>query len=179
MKMAWHRLTNPLQQRLEAQLLPYYQQLQPREQRLLLAAAVVLPLLLLIFGIMLPLHDRHQALQTQLAQAQQQAAEAMALANMLQSQGGQQAQVADGNLLTQVESLARATQVRSYMTRIKPQAMPNSDSERLMLQMKDVPYAALLRFMHQLAAAHAGFDNVQIRRAEHSGVVQFRALISR
>jgi len=66
-----------VRQRIETELLPRYQQLESREQHLVLIAAVLLPLMLIVFGWLLPLQDRQKALRAELAQVQAQAAEAV------------------------------------------------------------------------------------------------------
>jgi len=168
-----------LRERLEASLLPRYQQLESREQRVLLFAAIVLPLILVVFGLLLPLQDHQQALQKQLTAAQIQAAEAEQLAlflsqhaSELQSSGGVQQ-----NLLTTVEGLARQTSVRSFMVRIKPHTLPDG-SEQLMLRMKDAPYDATLRFIHALASHKLGLSSLKLQPAKVSGHIHVRAVIT-
>ena len=168
-----------LRQRMETELLPRYQQLEIREQRLLLIAAVVLPLLLLVFGLLLPLQDSQKELRAQLAQVQTQAAEAEHLAQALVKQGaaGKGAGVASGNLLTVVDQLARKTQVRRFMTRIKPNRTPDGH-EQLMVRMKDAPYDATLRFIHALADHHIGLNSLKLQAADNPGHIHVRAVIT-
>lgn len=175
LRMPWIRL----RERIAATLLPRYQQLESREQRVLLVAAIVLPLILVVFGLLLPLQDRQIALQKQLAAAQTQAAEAEQLALFLaqhasdvKSTGG-----VEQNLLTTVEALARQTRVRSFMVRIKPHTLPDG-SEQLMLRMKDAPYDATLRFIHALASNKLGLVSLKLQPAKVSGHVHIRAVIT-
>ena len=160
----------PLQER--------YQQLQAREQWLLKVAAVVVPLLLLVFAVILPVMDQQQALKKSLAVLQQQADEAERLAHLLVKQGGakQRSGTAD-TLLSRVEQQARQSHVRNYMTRIKPQPSPTSKSRRLMLQMRAVPYDDLLRFVAALAAGHISIHYIKLQAAAKAGHVDIYAVV--
>jgi len=73
----------PLIQRFEQEWLPRYQQLDNREQRLVLVAAVLLPVMIVLFGLILPLKDRHDALRENLVAVQSQAVEAEKMARYL------------------------------------------------------------------------------------------------
>jgi len=168
-----------LRQRIEAELLPRYQQLEVREQRLLQVAAVVLPLMMLVFGMLMPLQDSQKDLRTRLAQVQVQATEADNLAQSLVKQGGvgKGAGVASGNLLTVVDQLARQSQVRRFMTRIKPNRTPDGH-EQLMVRMKNAPYNATLRFIHALADRHLGLNALKLQAADTPGYIHVHAVIT-
>lgn len=168
-----------LRQRIEAQLLPRYQQLESREQRMLLVAVVVLPLIFMVFGLLLPLQDRHQVLRAELVQVQAQATEAAGLALYLSQHADERksAGAASGNLLAVVERMARQTQVRRFMTRIKPNTSPDGH-EQLMVRMKDAPYDAMLRFIHALAGRHLGLKMLKLQAADSPGHVHVRAVIT-
>ncbi len=168
-----------IRQRIEEQLLPRYQQLEAREQHIVLAAAILLPLMFMVFGLLLPLQDRQQALRVELAQVQAQATEAKALARYLKQHAAEQkkAGTAAENLLTLVERMARQTQVRSFMTRIKPNNSPDGH-EQLMIYMKDAPYDGTLRFIHALAGHHLGLKMLKLQAADAPGHVHVRAVIT-
>ena len=175
----WNNWLSPLRQRWEEQWMPRYQALEAREQRLVVAAAVILPLALIVFGLLLPLQDRQAELQARLLTAQAQAVEAEQLADYVlahtaELQPGVQV---SGSLLTVVDRLARQHHVRNYMTRIKPHNLP-AGGEQLMLRMKDVPYDATLRFMHALAAQHLGLESLKLQPTGNPGYVHVRAVIS-
>lgn len=156
-----------------------YRGLQLRERRLILTAAVLLPLMILVFGIALPLQDRQKALQAELSSLQQQAAEAEQLAERLmavdtkQQNGGKPV-----NLMTAVEGLARQGKVREYMTRIRPQASTDSQSQSLMLQLKNVPYKAAISFVDAIAREHLGLSSIKIQAGKSTGLVHLQAVIS-
>jgi len=168
-----------LRQRIETEILPRYQQLESREQRIVLIAAVVLPLMLIVFGWLLPLQDRQQALHAELAQVQARAAEAEELARYLQLHAAEQKRggAASENLLSLVERMARQTQVRSFMTRIKPSQSPGGH-EQLMVSMKNAPYDATLRFIHALASRHLGLKTLKLQAADAPGHIHVRAVIT-
>jgi len=168
-----------IRQRIEAQLLPRYQQLDGREQRIVFVAAVILPLMLIVFGVLLPLQDRQEILRTELAQVQAQVAEAEGLAVYLNKHAAEQkgAGAGSGNLLSLVERMARQTQVRSYMTRIKPNNSPDGH-EQLMVRMRDAPYDATLRFIHALASRHLGLNSLKLQAADAPGHLHVRAVIT-
>ena len=156
-----------------------YRGLQLREQRLILVAAVLLPLMILVFGIALPLQDRQKALQAELSFLQHQVAEAEQLAERLmaadtkQQNGGKPA-----NLMTAVERLARQGKVREYMTRIRPQASTDSQSQSLMLQLKNVPYKTAIGFVDAIAREHLGLSSIKIQAGKSTGLVHLQAVIN-
>jgi len=164
----------------ETHLLPRYQQLEVREQRIVLLASVLLPLMFIVFGLILPLQERQDHLRADLKKVQAQVAEAERLALYLtehavelKASGG-----AAENLLSRVERLARQTKVRAFMTRIKPQFSPDSGSQRLMVTIKDVPYDAILRFIHTLAEQNLDLDGIKLQATKSPGRVHLRAMIS-
>ena len=187
MNSAAGRLQNGYQQAqgqaqswLHSRILPRYQQLEMREQRVLLAAAVILPMVLLIFGLLLPMQDEQKALQAELAVLQQQAETAERLAIQLAEsaitgkQAGQQAP-----LLATVERLARHSKARKYMTRIRPQPTVSGKGQRLMLHLKNVPFDANVRFVDALAREHLGLNSMKIQAGTSAGLVHVQAMISR
>ncbi|WP_161595210.1 type II secretion system protein GspM [Mariprofundus erugo] len=165
----------PLRERVETDLLPRFQQLQSRERYLLLAAAFILPLMMLIFLLILPMQDRITELNRSLKIAQQQAGEAERLARQLVAGGG--SKMAPVNVLSDVERLARASKVRQYMTRIRPQNMPDSRGQRLLIELKDVPYNDMLHFVDALAGARLELINMKVQPGSSAALVQVQSLI--
>ncbi len=160
--------------------LPRWQACSPRERMLLMAAAVLLPLAVLVFGVWLPLHDANRALRAQAADIERQAAEAERLAARIvaagvRQGGGHGAGGAQGSLLATVERLARESGVRGAMSRIRPQ--PAARGERLLVEFRDVPFDALVRFVDGLARAGADLAGMRVQRAAASGRVHARAVI--
>jgi len=181
MKERLKLLLDPAQLWFEEQLLPHYQKLEIREQRLVLAAGVLLPLMLIMFGLMLPLNDRQESLRSELSLIQAQATEAERLALFLtehsaESKGNNGA--ASGNLLSRVERLARQTKVRGFMTRIKPQPSLQGDKQSLMVKIKNVPYDKVLGFIHALASQNVGLSSLKIQAATSAGLVHVNAVIT-
>lgn len=156
-----------------------YRALQQREQRLILAAAVLLPLMILVFGIALPLQDRQKVLQAELVSMQQQAAEAEQLAERLMAvDTKQQNSGKPENLMTTVERLARQGKVREYMSRIRPQGSTDSQSQKLMLQFKNIPYKAAISFVDAVAREHLGLSSIKIQAGKSAGLVHLQAVIN-
>lgn len=165
----------PLRDRIQTDLLPRFQQLQSRERYLLLAAGCTLPLMMLIFLLILPMQDRIQELTRSLITAQQQAAEADTLARQLVASGGSKA--TQVNVLTAVERLARISRIRQYMTRIRPQNMPDSSGQRLLIELKDVPYNDMLRFVGALADGRLELINMKVQPGSSAALVHVQSLI--
>jgi len=158
---------------IEQQWLPYYQGLAEREQRLLQIFSVVLPMLILVFAIISPIHDAWQSKQVVVQKLYAQVQEAESLALRLQSQGNVPQQ---GNLMTQVDQLARQTQVRTFMTRIRPQ--PAADGQqRLLLQMQDAPYQKMVDFLAMMAKKGIGLEQVKLQKSEKDGYVHVQATL--
>jgi len=168
----------PLIQQFEQELLPRYQQLDNREQRLVLTAAALLPVIIMVFGLMLPLKDRQNALQKDLVAAQAQAVEAERMAQyLLEHAAERQTGGASENMMTIVERIARQTNVRSFMTRIKPQISPDGGESRLMISMRNVPYDAILRFIHAIAKRNLGLNSLKFRAADTPGHIHVSAVL--
>ncbi|MDX8407963.1 MAG: type II secretion system protein GspM [Mariprofundaceae bacterium] len=161
----------------EAEVLPRYQQLEVREQRLVLAAAILLPLLLLIFGVILPIQDKQRALRADLVALQHQAAEAQQLASSIRQQGVSGKPRSSVNVLAAVERLARQFKLRQSMTRIRPQPVAEGRKQRLMLQMKNAPYEQVVRFTQALAGEHLGLNSLKIQQGKSPGLVHIQAVI--
>jgi type II secretory pathway component PulM len=155
-----------------------YRGLQLREQRLIQAAAVLLPLMILVFGIALPLQNRQKALQAELATMQHQAVEAEQLAEQLMAADTKQQNGKPANLMTAVERLARQGKVREYMTRIRPQVSTGSQNQSLMLQLKNIPYKAAIGFVDAIAHERLGLSSIKIQAGKSAGLVHLQAVVS-
>jgi len=156
---------------------PRYDALQPSEQRIIKVAGVVLPLMLLIFGVFLPVSDKHAVLQEDVQQLASNLQEAKVLAALI-AQNPQQTQSkgSDSNqMLTLVDKLARESGVRSFMTRLRPQQIMGQQG-RLQAQMKSVPYDKLVVFLAALAKHHLPTSSIKIQAAT-PGVVHVQAVI--
>jgi len=168
-----------LQMLFEEHLLPRYQQLENREQTIVLAAAVLLPLIIIVFGLILPLQDRQQILLKELTLVQNKATEADTLATYLNEHAAElNANTGTESLLTTVERLARQTKVRRFITRIKPQSSPTLGQQGLLLRIKDVPYDATLRFVHALAKRGLGLKSMNIQTTKTPGYIHLNAIIT-
>lgn len=158
----------------EQQLLPRYQALSYRDQRMLLILAAFLAVALPLFGLILPLHDRVEQAGAYLIKVKSEAAEAKLLADRMQ-QGG--AKRAGGNVMSTVDRLARSSGVRSFMTRIRPQPI-SGGSEALTVQMKDVPYRETIAFLEALAKAGLGLSQLKLQSADSPGHIHVQAVIT-
>ncbi len=161
----------------QARFAPRYAGLQASEQRLLLIAAVVLPLILFIFGLVLPVFDKHRLLQedvSNIALELQQAKQLAALV-LVQPQSSSHTAKNSNQLLTLVDQLAREAGVRRFMTRLRPQQIMGKQG-RLQAQMKAVPYAKVLIFIGALADNNLALPTLKIQ-AVSPGVVHVQAVI--
>lgn len=172
---AWRRLAAGVRDRIERDWLARWHGLAERERRVLAAAAVLLPLMLLVFGVLLPLHDAHRRLQADAAAMERMAVEAERLAERILARGDA-ATAPRRNLMAMVESLARETGVRAAMSRIRPQPAAGG-GQRLLVEFRDAPYAALVRFVDRLARGSADLVEMRVQRASTSGRVHARAVI--
>lgn len=154
----------------------WYRALQKREQRLIIAAAIVLPLMILLFVVILPLQDHQQQLKDENTLLQQKAIDAEKLADYLVSH--QMGKVRGRlNAMALVEQLARDAQVRRFMTRIRPQPVVTGAGQRLMLQMKDVPYSASIEFVSRLAAKGLTIISVRMQQGRISGEINLQMVL--
>lgn len=163
-----------LQKLIEQQLLSRYQALPQREQRMLIMLALFLAVMLPLFGVVLPLEDQRTAMAENVRVLQTQAAEAGRLADQLQS-GGRAA--ASGNVMTEVDRIARSSGVRKFMTRIKPQAGAGRNKS-LVLQMKSAPYREIVSFVAALADKGLGLSQMKLQAADTSGYVHLQAVVT-
>jgi len=171
------KLIAPARHWLQQEIAPRFGQLELREQRLVLAAAVLLPLMMVVFLVVLPMQDRRALLQQHMLAMQQQAMQAEALAEQLLASGGAKTEQ-PVSLLAHVERIARQTGVRRYMTRIRPQQTPGSKGERLMLQLKNVPYQDVLRFTDSLVRSKLNVISMKIQTGNSAGMTHVQAVIA-
>ncbi len=172
----WENMRDKATLTWEKSFAPRYNALDEREQRIVRLAAIIIPLAVLIFGIILPVADKNTALQQEVAALSQQAQEANALADVLALQPKQQGNT-DNNILSQVDNIARQTAVRTFMTRLRPQQLMG-DSQQLLTQIKDVPYKDVVAFI--AALEKAGFSLSQLKiQAAAPGYVHMQATIDR
>jgi len=158
---------------LEKHWLPYYQSLVEREKRVLLFAAVVLPIMVLVFAIILPLNDARHNKQLTLNALQQQVSEAESLVARLQEKGGVQGRE---SVISKVDQVARVSKVRQFMTRLRPQIGSNG-GQRLLVQMRDVPYDKTVVFFEALSRAGLLLMQVKLQHAELQGYIHVQAII--
>lgn len=158
----------------EQQLLPRYQALSDRDQRVLLILALFLSVSLPLFGMILPLNDNLTAAREQLAILKLQAVEAGHLADRLQSGGGNTGR---GDVMSTVDRLARSSGVRQFMTRIRPQVQADG-GKALVVHMKDAPYKESVRFISSLAQAGLGLTSMKLQAADSPGHIHLQAIIS-
>ncbi|RMH50118.1 MAG: hypothetical protein D6682_07780 [Zetaproteobacteria bacterium] len=154
---------------------PRYRALQPREQRVVLLAVVALPVIVVIFGLLLPARDRLEAAQARVVQLQRQRIEAERLADRLRHAARRPA---PENALAAVEKLARDHGVRSAMTRIKPQA-DFSGRQTLLLQMRGAPFARVVPFLRGLIDGGLEILQAKLSATAVPGRVDVRLVVAR
>lgn len=152
-------------------VLPRYRQLQQREQRLLLGTGMVLPLLVLVFGLWLPLRDEADAMHAAMPDLQAQLAEANMLAGKVTAGGsaGGAKTAAQGDLLTRVDTVARSSNIRQFITRIKPQ--PGLSGQSVLVQLRKLPYADAVRFLAGMAGQGVNCERARLSDVEANGLV--------
>ncbi len=175
MRGAQALLDNPLVARVQVEVRDRYALLQPREQRIALVAAILLPLIIMVFGFWLPLRDRIQSLEAGMPEFTAQLAEAQQLAARAEKNGG--ATVAHGDLLSIVEQQARATKVRRFITRIKP--MPGTGNQRVLVQLRKARYADVVNFFVQMAGQGVTGSRVKLTAVgQRNGLVDVNVSFS-
>jgi type II secretory pathway component PulM len=161
---------------IKARLLPRYQRLQPREQRLLQVAAWLVPALVLVFGLILPLHDRVVRLRSDIGALAAQAGVANALADQLRLHGTRAPAAA--NPMSGIETAAQQTKVRGFITRIKPDLSPADGKQRLIVNLKAAPYADLVHFLGRLRAQGMRVARAKLYAIDQPGLVDAELTLS-
>ena len=171
-KISLNLSANPRIRRMLAAGHERYASLQPREQRVLLVAAVLLPLLVFVFGIWLPLRDRARQLEASMPDYSARLVEARRLVVEAGKNGGKTP--ARGDLLSMVERQSRAAGIRQFITRIKPQPAA-SGVNRVLLQLRKAPYAKVVRFLSGMAGVGVSVSRVKLSDVAHNGLVDVDA----
>ncbi|MDQ7004973.1 MAG: type II secretion system protein GspM [Ghiorsea sp.] len=153
---------------------PRYDALAESEQRILNIAAITLPLILFIFGIVLPILDKNTALQQDISNLSAQVLEANQLADQLEKQPKTMG-ATNTSLLSQVDSLARQSDVRQFMTRLRPQPVIGG-KKQLQTQIKNAPYKAIAVFISKLEMSGLNITRIKIQ-AVTAGIVNVQATI--
>ena len=153
-----------------------YASLQPREQRVLLVAAVLLPLLVFVFGVWLPLRDRVRALEASLPHDSARLLEVQMLAVEAGKHSGKSP--ARGDLPSMVERQSRAAGIRTFITRIKPRPAA-SGVQRVAVQLRKAPYAGVVRFLSGMAALGVSVPRVKLADVARNGLVDADVLFRR
>jgi len=167
MKGLMAKLRNQLNPLWQEFVLPYYRQLQLREQRLVLGTLIGLPVLIFVFGLWLPLRDDAAAIRLALPALQAELAEAQLLAGKVASSGVQTA--VKGDLLTQVDAAARGSNIRQFIIRIKPQ--PGLSGQSVLVQLRKSPYADTVRFFSRMAENGVSTQRAKLSEAGTAGLV--------
>lgn len=151
-----------------------YDALAESEQRIIKIAAIVLPIIIFIFGIVLPILDKNTALQQDTSRLSAQVFEANQLADQLEKQPKQTGSQST-NLLSQVDSLARQSGVRKFMTRLRPQPVI-SGKQQLQTQIKNAPYKDIAAFISKLEKSGLNITRIKIQ-AVSASIVNVQATI--
>lgn len=151
-----------------------YQALPQRDQNMLKILALFLAISIPLFGIILPLENQHKAMVENVQALKLQANEAERFAELLQNGG---IKPASGNVMSDVDRIARSSGVREFMTRIKPQIGIGGNSG-LIVQMKSVPYEKVVSFVAALADRGFGVSQMKLHKADSAGQVHLQAVIT-
>ena len=175
MQNQWLELKEKAVQIWESTLAPRYNALEESEQRILRIAAIALPLILFVFGLLLPVADNNKALRVGLASIASQAAQADHLADILAANPAGNNADTQGTPLTRVDKIARQTDIHSFMTKLRPQPGIGNDVG-LQIQLKEAPYPKVTTFISTLE--RSGLAVTQLRMYEASnGHVHLQAVI--
>jgi len=169
------QLQDKLAELWQKHLAPRYQALNESEQRIVRIAAIIIPVIVFIFGIILPISDNHTRLSSDIKAVTSKVAEANQLADMLATQPKSEGQI-KGNLLSAVDGLARQTGVRSFMTRLRPQPL-SQGKQQLQSQIKDAPYPSVVAFIAKLEQKGLSLSQLKIQGTK-PGYVHMQAMIS-
>lgn len=153
---------------------PRYDALAESEQRIIKIAAIVLPIIIFIFGIVLPVADKNTALKNDVQKLSAQVAEANQLADVLVKKPKQQG-ANNSNLLSHVDNLARQSGVRQFMTRLRPQPVIGG-KQQLQTQIKNAPYKSIAAFIAKLESSGLNVSRIKIQ-AVSAGIVNVQATI--
>ncbi|MDQ6975073.1 MAG: type II secretion system protein GspM [Mariprofundaceae bacterium] len=168
-----------LNTRLQDEWIPRYAALQAREQMALKLAAVALPCIVLLFGVILPLQDKKVSLQKSAAILLTQANEAVILASQLQQQGDESKPAAEtGSLLSTMDALASAQGVRKHVTQMRPQSGMDG-KQRLRVIMKNIPYKQAASFLLAMNQATLEIQQMKMKKSKVSGYVQLQLLLAK
>ncbi len=168
MKARIEAMSGQLRQLYDLQLLPRYQRLQPREQRLLLGAGIAVPVVVLVFGLLLPIRDEVARLQQEQITLAAQAEEAGRFADRLQNQPHARNAIPD--LLSGIEQAARSGGIRQQVTRIRPRTTLDG-GKQVRVHIKEALYAKVVPFLGQLGRGGVKIVQVRIDAAEAPGRV--------
>jgi len=174
LQQQWSALQNKAFQTWDTKLAPRYEALEEREQKIVRLAAIVLPIILFVFGIFLPVFDKNKALQAEITALAIQVQEANQLADLLAS-SPQLTNKSNANILSQVDTLARQTGVRTFMTRLRPQQLLGG-GQSLQAQIKDAPYSKVADFLALLEKNGLPIDQLKIESSSE-GQVHMQAVI--
>lgn len=147
----------------------WWQSLQQREQRLVLACAIAIAIFLFYFLIWQPVHQSKAVNQRALQQAEQQLAWLHSVLPQLQ-QSGVSRERTSGSLSQIVTSSARQYGIR--VNRMQPQ------NEQMQLVLDDVPFDQLIRWLHDLHYQHGlRLVNLDVSLSNQPGIVQVRRIL--
>jgi len=159
---------------LETVAKPYYQSLAIREQNTLCFAAILLPIMMIVFVIILPLHDAKQQRLGDLQILQQQALKAETLADFLQKKGPVNTVK---STMAVVDAIAKKVKIQKFLTRMRPQLAGTKGKQRLLIQMRSAPYSKVVIFLQHLSEQGLSILSAKIQQDKQPGLVHVQAVI--
>jgi len=145
----------------------HFRQASTRERQLVIATTIILPVVLLVFGLWLPLKDKQGVLRVQVRQLESQLYEANALADMALKRGFGEHR----SLVRVVDNAAQQAGIRSHIIRIRPQPGMDGQQPRLLVSIRHAPFSLLVRFLTGLASQHAYVGAFKLYPASRKGRV--------
>jgi len=170
-----HQLQHKTSELWQTHFAPRYHALNDSEQRIVRIAAIFVPIIIFVFGVVFPISDTNTRLKNDINAVALKVAEANQLADALVTQPKTEGQV-NGNILSVVDNLARQTGVRSFMTRLRPQPL-SQGKQQLQSQIKDAPYQNVVEFIFILEQKGLSLSQVKIQTTK-PGFVHMQAMIS-
>lgn len=152
----------------------YWQQLQLREQRLIIIAAILLLIMALYSTIIAPLTEAYEATQIKVRQQrvllmdiQQAAKELKPLRAGNRRKGGE-----NQSLLSRVDTSARRSKLQESMKRIEPDG-----KTRVRIWMEKVPFDQVMSWLQSLSQQGIRVETLESERLDAEGRVNIRLVL--
>ncbi len=158
---------------MKERLMNYWQQLNEREQLLVLIAALFLALAVIYFGWYHPLRQATQSAQRQLLDARSTLAWMQQVEPFLEKKQAPQ-QLSGPKLLSVLSASLMQTACRAF-----PSHLEQATAKRIQLTFDEVPYVPLMSWLNAMSARYAfTIEQLQVNRSKNRGMVKLLLIIS-